>query len=108
MLSAMDSGMFSNMLKVLETRTGVFANLLKVQSQEMLANRPTVKSPTAMGGDKKQVAAPLAKDSKGETQLQKLDKVIYLLKKLEMNSTDINTFLQTKTVTKREIGEGDG
>jgi hypothetical protein len=106
-LSALDSNMFSNMMKVLESRSGVFANLLKVQYKEAASARPTVKSPGGGGGGGKKDTAQ-AKDSRGETQLQKLDKVISLLKKLEMNSSDINTFLQYKKVAKREIGEGDG
>ena len=82
LLSAMDSNMFSNMLKVLESRSGVFANLLKDQAKAEGIGKGGVKTPgsaiqsnkVGSGKDSGQ-----AKDSKGETQLQKLDKIVSLL-----------------------------
>jgi hypothetical protein len=90
LLSAMDSNMFSNMLKVLETRSGVFANLLKEQVKTEGIGKKGVKAPggstiqtNKIGGTDGQ-----PRDSKGETQLQKLDKVIALL-------SDINSVTGT-------------
>jgi hypothetical protein len=85
LLSAMDSNMFSNMLKVLESRSGVFANLLKEQAKAEGIGKKGVKAPggstiqtNKIGGTDGQ-----PKDNKGETQLQKLDKVIALLSSIE-------------------------
>ena len=69
------------MLKVLESRSGVFANLLKEQAKAEGIGKKGVKTPgtgviqtSKFGKDDGQL-----KDAKGETQLQKLDKVIALL-----------------------------
>ena len=81
LLSAMDSNMFSNMLKVLESRSGVFANLLKEQAKAEGIGGKGVKTPgaaiqtTKSGVDK----GGGAKDARGEAQLQKLDQIIFLL-----------------------------
>jgi len=86
LLSAMDSNMFSNMLKVLESRSGVFANLLKQQAKAEGIGGKGVKTPgssiqTTKAGDGKDGGQP--KDSKGETLLQKVDKMIILLSSME-------------------------
>ena len=86
LLSAMDSNMFSNMLKVLESRSGVFANLLKQQAKAEGIGGKGVKTPgssiqTTKAGDGKGGGQP--KDSKGETLLQKVDKMIILLSSME-------------------------
>jgi len=97
MLSALDSNMFSNMLKVLESRSGVFVNMLK--AQESAGGRPAVKVGGAGGavqGGVKKGEAPLAKDKKGETQLQKLDKVIEILTKISTEVDGLDTYLQAK------------
>jgi hypothetical protein len=100
LLSAMDSNMFSNMLKVLETRSGVFANLLKEQVKTEGIGKKGVKAPggstiqtNKIGGDGQ------LKDSKGETQLQKLDKVIALLSSMESVTgfeKTLDTYLKSK------------
>ena len=101
LLSAMDSNMFSNMLKVLESRSGVFANLLKDQAKAEGIGKKGVKAPggsgaiqtNKIGGDGQ------LKDSKGETQLQKLDKVIALLSSMESVTgfeKTLDTYLKSK------------
>lgn len=108
-LSAMDSGMFSNMLTVLEKRSGVFAKLIDMQDKKAQASMPQVKAGgggqgAAVGNKKGQF-----KDAKGETELQKLDKIIVLLSKLNNNVGSIDTFLQNPKASKNEeIGRGDG
>ena len=108
-LSAMDSGMFSNMLTVLEKRSGVFAKLIDMQDKKAQASMPQVKAGgggqgAAVGNKKGQV-----KDAKGETELQKLDKIIVLLSKMNNSVGSIDTFLQNPKASKNEeIGRGDG
>jgi hypothetical protein len=87
LLSAMDSNMFSNMLKVLETRSGVFANLLRDQAKAEGIGKKGVKAPGS-GGSTIQTNKTVGndgqpRDSRGETQLQKLDKIIVLLSSME-------------------------
>jgi hypothetical protein len=97
MLSAMDSAMFSNMLKVLESRSGVFANMLKMQ-EDRAGARPTVKAGGVGGaiqGGKKGEDTSYLKDRKGETQLQKLDKMIELLSKISIEVDGLDTYLQS-------------
>jgi hypothetical protein len=56
---------------------------------------------------KKNTSSPY-KDSKGETQLQKLDKVIYWLKKLNNEANGINEFLHNPSGSNNDIGaKGD-
>ena len=105
LLSAMDSNMFSNMLKVLESRSGVFANLLKEQAKAEGIGKKGVKMPgsaiqTNKGGDGKSDGQ--LKDGKGETQLQKLDKIIILLSSMETVmgfEKSLDQYLQNPTVT---------
>jgi hypothetical protein len=105
LLSAMDSNMFSNMLKVLETRSGVFANLLKEQVKTEGIGNKGVKAPagsaiqtTKFGKDSGQ-----PRDAKGETQLQKLDKVIALLS--DINSvTGTGKTLDNYLISKQSAG----
>jgi hypothetical protein len=110
MLSALDSTMFSNMLKVLESRSGVFAKMLQVQTSE-ISKRPVVKAGPGVGGavQSKKSDESYYKDSKGETQLQKLDKMIYLLKGLRDEAQGINSFLHDPKATNQDMGsKGDG
>jgi hypothetical protein len=110
MLSALDSTMFSNMLKVLESRSGVFAKMLQVQTSE-ISKRPVVKAGPGAGGavQSKKSDESYYKDSKGETQLQKLDKMIYLLKGLRDEAQGINSFLHDPKATNQDMGsKGDG
>jgi hypothetical protein len=103
LLSAMDSNMFSNMLKVIESRSGVFANLLKVQSAE-LGKRPGVNVAGSAGSAQSKKAEQF-KDNKGEDQLQKLDKVIILLKEMTKSAKSIDEHLQNpKTKKNEDIG----
>ena len=105
LLSAMDSNMFSTMLKVLESRSGVFANLLKEQAKAEGIGKKGVKMPgsaiqTNKGGDGKSDGQ--LKDGKGETQLQKLDKIIILLSSMETVmgfEKSLDQYLQNPTVT---------
>ena len=95
MLSALDSTMFSNMMTVLERRTGVFANMLKMQ--ESGVKRPTVGMGSSGVRSKKDgddSSGP--KDRKGETQLSKLDEVIRLLSKISTEVDGLDTYLQAK------------
>jgi hypothetical protein len=102
LLSAMDSNMFSNMLKVLESRSGVFANLLKEQAKAEGIGKKGVKTPgSAIQSNKvgsgKDDGQP--KDAKGETQLQKLDKVIFLLSNINNVAGaggSLDTYLMSK------------
>jgi hypothetical protein len=100
LLSAMDSNMFSNMLKVIESRSGVFANLLKVQSAE-LGKRPGVNVAGSAGSAQSKKAEQF-KDNKGEDQLQKLDKMIILLKEMTKSAKSIDEHLQNPTAKKNE------
>lgn len=100
LLSAMDSAMFSNMLKVIESRSGVFANLLKVQGAE-LGKRPGVNVAGSAGSAQSKKGEQL-KDNKGEDQLQKLDKVIILLKEMTKATKSIDEHLQNPTGKKNE------
>jgi hypothetical protein len=111
MLSAMDSTMFSNMLKVLESRSGVFANMLQIQTAE-ISKRPAVKAGPGAGGagvQSKKSDESYHKDAKGETQLQKLDKIYQVMVALKNEAMDINTFLHTGKDTNADMGSrGDG
>jgi len=110
MLSAMDSNMFSNMLKVLESRAGVFAKLIDIQEKKAMATMPKVK--TATGGasqtGKKGEDYSGMRDAKGETQLQKLDKIVAILTLMNENVVTIDQFLQTSGGKNSDIGKGDG
>ena len=111
MLSALDSNMFSNMLSVLESRSGVFANMLQMQTAE-ISRRPQVNvgGGAGAGGGAKDKNSAQPKDGKGETQLQKLDKVIYLLKKISNEAQGINEHLHDPTgANNSDVGsKGDG
>jgi hypothetical protein len=112
MLSAMDSTMFSNMLKVLESRSGVFANMLQIQTAE-LGKRPAVKAGSGAGAggavQSKKSDESYHKDAKGETQLQKLDKMIFLLTTLKNEAKDINAYLHNPKAENNDLGsKGDG
>jgi hypothetical protein len=114
LMSAMDSTMFSNMLKVLEQRSGVFAQLLKDEAKNNMG-RPTVTIPkpgaavgAAVGSAGK--GGP-NKDSKGETSLQKLDKIIFLLSSINKEVVNLDEFivLASNNINKNtEIGKADG
>lgn len=113
MLSAMDSGMFSNMLKVLESRAGVFAKLIDIQERRQLANMPQVKAGAPSGGAGQGAAIESKKggqekDAKGETALMKLDRIANLLSGIRGHVDTIDTFLQTGKAQNNEIGKGDG
>jgi len=109
MLSAMDSNMFSNMLKVLESRSGVFANMLQIQTAE-LGKRPAVKSGVGTGTvQSKKGDESYLKDAKGETQLQKLDKIYQVLVVLKNEAMGINEFLHNGKEENKDMGsKGDG
>ena len=109
MLSAMDSNMFSNMLKVLESRSGVFANMLQIQTAE-LGKRPAVKSGAGTGAvQSKKGDESYLKDAKGETQLQKLDKIYQVLVILKNEAMGINEFLHNPKEENKDMGsKGDG
>ena len=98
MLSAMDSAMFSNMMTVLEKRSGVFADMLK--TQEKAAGRPSVKvggvGGAVQGGKKGAEDTSHIKDKKGENQLTKLDRVIELLTKISTEVDGLDTYLQAQ------------
>ena len=115
LLSAMDSNMFSNMLKVLESRSGVFANLLKQQAKAEGIGGKGVKTPgaaiqTTKAGVGKD-GGEGAKDSRGETQLQKLDKIVLLLSNINNvagSGGTLDTYLmskQTDTGAPSDIGK---
>ena len=110
MLSAMDSNMFSNMLKVLESRSGVFANMLQIQTAE-LGKRPAVKAGPGAGGaiQSKKTDESYLKDAKGETQLQKLDKIYQVLVVLKNEAQGINEYIHNPKATNQDLGsKGDG
>ena len=83
MLSALDSSMFSNMLKVLESKSSVFAKMLDQQAKSEGLGKKGVKGPGGSAGgaiqSKKGDEHGQPKDAKGQTQLQKLDMMIELL-----------------------------
>ena len=101
MLSDMDSGMFSNMLKVLENRAGVFAKLIDIQERRALSNMPQIRMnvPGVGGGaspqSKKGDDTSHIRDNKGETQLQKLDKIVAILTEMNNNVVTIDSWLQS-------------
>jgi len=102
LLSAMDSTMFSNMLRVIESRSGVFANLLKVQGAE-LAKRPGVNvgGPGGPGVTTSKKDEQI-KDAKGETQLQKLDKIYKVMVEMTGYTKSIDEHLQKPGTKKNE------
>lgn len=111
MLSAMDSGMFSNMLKVLETRAGVFSKLIDIQERRALANMPQVRASSPSGQSGAAVESKKSsvdKDAKGETALQKLDRIAMLLTGIRGHVDTIDMFLQNPKAKNDEIGKGDG
>jgi hypothetical protein len=90
------------MLKVLETRSGVFANLLKTQSGE-IGKRPSVNvkgGATNVKGKKDDDSN--IKDKKGETQLEKLDKLIVLMTEMTKSTRSIDEHLQNPKAKKNE------
>ena len=110
LLSAMDSNMFSNMLKVLESRSGVFANLLKQQAKAEGIGGKGVKTPgaaiqTTKAGVGKD-GGEGAKDSRGETQLQKLDKIVLLLSNIN-NVAGVGGTLDTYLMAKQTDTSSD-
>jgi hypothetical protein len=110
LLSAMDSNMFSNMLKVLESRSGVFANLLNQQAKAEGIGNKGVKTPgaaiqTTKSGVGKD-GGEGAKDSRGETQLQKLDKIVFLLSNIN-NVAGVGGTLDTYLMAKQTDTSSD-
>jgi len=103
LLSAMDSTMFSNMLKVIESRSGVFANLLKVQGAE-LGKRPGVNvgGPSGAPAGAQSKKDEQIKDAKGETQLQKLDKIYKVMVEMTGYTKSIDEHLQKPGTKKNE------
>ncbi len=99
-MSAMDSTMFSNMLKTLEQRSGVFAQLLKVEAANNMSARPTVKAGGGQAGvsSKKDQGGGPHKDAKGETALMKLDKMVMLLTKINQEVGSLDEFINAATV----------
>ena len=119
LLSAMDSNMFSNMLKVLESRSGVFANLLRDKARAEGIGGKRVKGDFAPPGAVIQTTKASvgrdggegARDSRGETQLQKLDKIVLLLSNINNvagSGGTLDTYLmskQTDTGAPSDIGK---
>lgn len=103
LLSAMDSTMFSNMLKVLESRGGVFAKMLQVQKSE-IDKRPVVKTTNTSVAQAEKEDKSYLKDAKGETQLQKLDKIYLAMEKLAKEAKGINDFLHTPKGENKDLG----
>ncbi len=90
-MSAMDSNMFNNMLSVLEKRSNVFSKLLDAKTLE-IGNRPSVNvEPLTLNKNKQ-----FKTDSKGENDLQKLDKIITILTEMNRNVVTIDKFLKDK------------
>jgi hypothetical protein len=78
LLSALDSKMFDNMLKVLERRGGVFVDMLKIQTSEISGVNLNPKE----GDDKKDKKDTKKVGSKGKSDSEKLDMVVELLSKI--------------------------
>ena len=112
-LSALDSTMFNNMMTVLERRSGVFANMLKMQ-ETGVGKRPMVTPLSSGVRTKKAEDADNShlKDKKGETQLMKLDKVIDLLSKISTEVDGLDTYIQAKSKSEKDsdssLGGGGG
>jgi hypothetical protein len=108
-LSAMDSNMFSNMLKVIETRSGVFANLLKSQTGEITKRQGVSVSSGGRGEarEKKDDPTKYLKDAKGETQLQKLDKVVALLSEMRTYAMNIDDHLHNRKRPNINLGSSE-
>ena len=107
LLSAMDSTMFSSMLKVLESRGGVFAKMLQVQKSE-IDKRPVVKTTNTSVAQAEKEDKSYLKDAKGETQLQKLDKIYLAMMTLAKEAKGINDFLHTPKGENKDLGsKGD-
>lgn len=109
LLSAMDSTMFSNMLRVIETRSGVFADLLKSQAGEVTKRQGVSVSSGGRGEarEKKDDPTKYLKDAKGETQLQKLDKVVALLSEMRTYAMNIDDHLHNRKRPNINLGSSD-
>lgn len=108
MLSAMDSTMFSNMLRVIESRSGVFANLLKSQTAEV-SRRPGVNLGASGRPEQRERREDVSylKDGKGENQLHKLDKVIALLAEMRTYTMNIDDHLHNRVRPNLDLGALD-
>lgn len=91
LLSAMDHKMFDNMMKVLERRSGVFADMLKIQASETTGVSFKSKDEKE---DKKGSGEPKTAASKGEPD--KMDIIIHLL-------SSINRFSEETSDSTRKI-----
>lgn len=102
LLSAMDSTMFSNMLRVIESRSGVFANLLKTQSGELGKRAGVAVKGTGAPVSSNPKKGEQGVDAKGETQLQKLDKIYRELTRISSSAKSIDEALQKPGTKKNE------
>ena len=85
---------------VINSSKNNFANLNTLSKGE--SSESSIKS-------KKSGVESYYRDAKGETQLQKLDKVIMLLRKINNEASTINTFLQNPKEVNNDLGsKGDG
>ena len=107
-LSAMDARMFNNMLRVLETRGGVFAKLLDVENRQSdirarsnVGDRPGGSKESVW---KKKTVDQGPRDEKGETALTKLDRIADILKKVAKNTEESSAIaaIQAKSQQKLE------
>lgn len=100
-LSAMDSAMFSNMMTVLESRSGVFAKLLKVEGEHSGIGK--TKSETAI------IKSTNKSDKKNkiETDDQKLDKIIFILSNINKEISGLDEYLLNKDKN-LDISRSDG
>jgi hypothetical protein len=83
--------------------------MLQIQTAE-LGKRPAVKSGAgAVTDQSKKGDEAYLKDAKGETQLQKLDKIYQVLVLLKDQATGINEFLHNPKQENKDMGsKGDG
>jgi hypothetical protein len=95
------------MLKVLESRGGVFAKMLQVQKSE-IGKRPVVRTTNTSVAQAEKEDKSYLKDAKGETQLQKLDKIYLAMMTLAKEAKGINEFLHTPKGENKDLGsKGD-
>lgn len=96
LLSAMDSNMFGSMMDILETKSNVFANLLKSEYKYSNVGETTKKIDII--SDNKST-----KDSKSGAELQRLDRIISLLSIISKEVGGLDTYLVSKGNTNNDV-----
>lgn len=99
LLSAMDSNMFGSMLDILESKSNVFANLLK--SEYKVSNVGETSKKIEVKSDKQVI-----KDPKTDPELQRLDRIIFLLSQITKEVGGLDNYLLSKGITNATMQPG--